>query len=122
MKILTKLITAIILFFLIACQTKNQEKTDVLSLHPENPNYFEYKGKPTILVTSGEHYGAVMNADFDIIKYLLTLKKDGLNYTRIFLGPYSELGDNTFGIPNNTMNPKSERWLTPWLKHTEPGK
>ena len=32
-----------------------------LSLHPDNPHYFLFRGKPTILVTSGEHYGAVLN-------------------------------------------------------------
>lgn len=94
----------------------------LFSLHPENPNYFLYKGKPTILVTSGEHYGAVMNADFDYEKYLLTLKKERLNYTRIFLGPYSEIGDNLFGIINNTMNPKPESWVTPWIKDPSSGK
>jgi hypothetical protein len=122
MKTLTKLLSASILILLISCQTTNQKKTDVLSLHPENPNYFLYQGKPTILITSGEHYGAVMNADFNYEKYLRTLKNDGLNYTRIFLGPYSEIGDNTFGISNNTMNPKPESWLTPWIKKTESGK
>ena len=34
-------------------------------LHPDNPHYFEWQGKPTVLVTSGEHYGAVLNLDFD---------------------------------------------------------
>ena len=97
-------------------------KIKLFSLHPENPNYFLYNGKPTILVTSGEHYGAVMNADFDYEKYLLTLKKEGLNYTRIFLGPYSEIGDNLFGIINNTMNPKPESWVTPWIKDPSSGK
>jgi len=101
---------------MMACQPKMAEKGAVLALHPDNSNYFLYKDKPTILVTSGEHYGAVMNTDFDYEKYLTTLKKDGLNYTRIFLGPYSEIGDNTFGISNNTMNPKPESWLTPWAK------
>jgi len=113
---------AFLFILLVGYPTKAQKSQDVFMLHPENPNYFHYKGKPTILVTSGEHYGAVMNADFDYEKYLLTLKKDGLNYTRIFLGPYSEIGDNTFGISNNTMNPKSESWVTPWLKETESGK
>jgi len=122
MKLLTNLLNASILVFLIACQPKNQEKTDVICLHPENPNYFLYQGKPTILVTSGEHYGAVMNADFNFQRYLATLHSAGLNYTRIFLGPYSELGNNLFGITNNTMNPKPESWLTPWIKETESGK
>ena len=36
-----------------------------IKLHPENPHYFEFRGQPTVLVTAGEHYGAVMNLDFD---------------------------------------------------------
>jgi hypothetical protein len=36
-----------------------------ISLHPNNSHYFLYKGKPTVVITSGEHYGAVMNPDFD---------------------------------------------------------
>lgn len=122
MKNLTDLPFAFLLILLIGCQTKLPVKKDVINLHPENPNYFLYTGKPTILVTSGEHYGAVMNADFDYEKYLLTLKKEGLNYTRIFLGPYSEMGDNLFGIINNTMNPKPESWVTPWTKDLTSGK
>ena len=41
-----------------------------LSLHPDNPHYFLFRDKPTILITSAEHYGAVLNPDFDYIKYL----------------------------------------------------
>ena len=122
MKILTKLFTVSILIFQIACQPKIQKEADVLSLHPENPNYFLYQGKPTLMITSGEHYGAVMNADFDYEKYLLTLKKEGLNYTRVFMGPYSEMGDKLFGISNNTMNPNPECWVTPWTKDPSSGK
>jgi len=122
MKNLTNLLFALLLVLLIGCQTKLPVTQNVIGLHPENPNYFQYKGKPTILVTSGEHYGAVMNGDFNFQKYLATLHLAGLNYTRIFLGPYSELGDNLFGITNNTMNPKPESWLTPWIKKTESGK
>jgi hypothetical protein len=33
-----------------------------ISLHPENPDYFLFQGKPAVLVTSGEHYGAVLIA------------------------------------------------------------
>ena len=36
-----------------------------LRLHPDNPHYFQWRGRPTILITSAEHYGAVMNLDFD---------------------------------------------------------
>ena len=33
----------------------------------QNPHYHEFRGKPTVLITAGEHYGAVMNLDFDYI-------------------------------------------------------
>lgn len=116
MKNLIQLILIALALISWQCQNRLPQKNDILHLHPENPNYFLYKGKPTILVTSGEHYGAVMNADFDYVKYLQALKEAGLNYTRIFTGPYSEMGDKTFGIVNNTMNPKPENWLTAWAK------
>ena len=63
-----------------------------ISLHPANPHYFLFRGKPTVLITSGEHYGAVLNLDFDYRKYLDTLAADGLNHTRVFSGAYVEPG------------------------------
>ena len=30
-----------------------------IGLHPENPRYFLYKGRPLALITATEHYGAV---------------------------------------------------------------
>ena len=47
-----------------------------LALHPDNPHYFILQGKPSILITSGEHYGAVLNLDFNYVDYLDTLKSD----------------------------------------------
>ena len=35
-----------------------------ISLHPDNPHYFLWRGKPTVLIGSGEHYGAVLNRPF----------------------------------------------------------
>jgi hypothetical protein len=66
-------------------------------LHPANPHYFEYEGKPTVLVTSGEHYGALMNLDFDYVKYFDELQSKGLNHTRVFSATYREVSGN-FGI------------------------
>lgn len=45
-------------------------------LHPDNPRYFLFRGRPTVVVTSGEHYGAVLNLDFDFRRYLDTLAKE----------------------------------------------
>ena len=89
-------------------------------LHPANPHYFEYAGKPTVLVTSGEHYGALMNLDFDYVKYFDELQSKGLNHTRVFAATYREVpGD--FGITSNTLAPASDRFIAPWPRSDRPG-
>ncbi len=88
--------------------------------HPENPRYFLFRGKPTLLITSAEHYGAVLNEDFDWKKYLDTLARDGMNYTRIFTGTYVE-APGSFGITRNTLAPKAGRFMAPWAMSAEPG-
>ena len=75
-----------------------------LSLHPENTHYFLFAGRPTVLITSGEHYGAVLNRDFDYKRYLDTLRADHLNLTRTFSGSYREVAGN-FAIASNTLAP-----------------
>jgi len=91
-----------------------------LSLHPQNPHYLQYKGNPVVLVTSAEHYGAVLNEDFDFKKYLQTLHDEGMNYTRIFTGSYVEI-PGSFGIENNTLAPATGSFLAPWKRMEEPG-
>jgi len=91
-----------------------------LALHPENPHYFLYREKPTVLITSGEHYGSVLNPDFDYVKYLDTLAADGLNLTRTFSGSYAE-PEGAFGIAANTLAPKPGRLLSPWARSDQPG-
>ena len=41
-----------------------------IRLHPDNPHYFWFRGKPVVLITAGEHYGAVLNLDFNYVRYL----------------------------------------------------
>lgn len=88
------------LFFLLACTAANlcaipamasskAEKVPI-RLDPANPHYFLFRQKPTVLITSGEHYGAVMNTGFDYHAYLKVLQADGLNLTRVFTGSYRE--------------------------------
>lgn len=88
-----------------------------LKLLPENPHYVAFRGKPTVLVASTEHYGAVLNRDFDYRPYLDELKAAGLNYTRAFTGVYCE----PWGEPFNTLNPPRGRLLTPWARSRTPG-
>ena len=95
-------------------------QAEPISLHGENPHYFSFRGKPTVLITSGEHYGAVLNLDFDFTRYLDTLRKDGLNLTRTFSGAYCE-PSGAFNIANNTLAPARDRFLAPWARSDTPG-
>lgn len=85
-----------------------------LCLHPDNPHYFLFRGRPTVLVTSGEHYGAVMNLDFNYRKYLDILKAEGLNHTRLFVGVYRELPDEWW--PRNSLGPRPDRFVCPFAR------
>ncbi|MGV8878104.1 MAG: cellulase family glycosylhydrolase [Sphingobacteriaceae bacterium] len=108
--------TAILILIIQPVFSQNKS----IALHPENPHYFTYQGKPTVLITSGEHYGAVVNLDFDYIKYLDELKSKGLNLTRTFTGAYVE-PPGAFNIVNNTLAPVSGRFISPWKRSAVAG-
>lgn len=110
----------ILALVVVACDENDPPKendlkaTGSIQLHPENQHYFLYKGKPLALISSAEHYGAVLNLDFDYKTYLKTLSNDGMNYTRIFTGSYFEIAGESFGIQNNTLAPEKNKIITPW--------
>lgn len=91
-----------------------------ISLHPENAHYFQWKGKPTVLITSGEHYGALLNLDFDYKAYFKELESHGLNQTRTFSGVYRE-SPESFKIKGNPLAPKPGRYICPWARTDTPG-
>lgn len=91
-----------------------------LALHPDNPHYFLFRGKPTVLITSGEHYGAVLNRDFDYMKYLDELAAHHLNLTRTFTGVYCE-DTKSFGITRNSLAPSEGKLICPWARSDRPG-
>jgi hypothetical protein len=91
-----------------------------LALHPDNPHYFLFRGKPAVLVTSGEHYGAVLNLDFDFVPYLDELKARGFNLTRLFSGTYREV-PSSFKIASNTLAPRPDRFCGPYARSETPG-
>ncbi len=92
-----------------------------LGLLPENPRYFSWRGRPLVIVGSGEHYGAVLNADFDFRKYLATLGAEGLNHTRLFTGAAYVEPQGAFNIARNTLAPEGPRFLAPWARSDQPG-
>ena len=96
-------------------------RPQTIRLHPANPHYFLFRGKAVALITSGEHYGAVLNKDFDYRRYLDALQADGLNYTRLFAGSYVEVPAKSFGILHNDLAPEPGRFLAPWVRSDTPG-
>jgi hypothetical protein len=112
--------TLTLMLILTAVQISLANTMKPISLHPDNPHYFLFRGKPTVLITSAEHYGAVLNLDFTPIPYLNELQSRGFNLTRIFTGAYVE-DPASFGIENNTLAPKPHRFICPWARSDEPG-
>src|ERR1700736_736691 len=92
-----------------------------IRLHPANPHYFLFRGKAVALITSGEHYGAVLNLDIDYHRYLTALAADELNYTRLFGGSYVEVPAKSFGILRNDLAQGPGRYLAPWARSNTPG-
>src|SRR5579871_3032674 len=106
MRVLRLALAATLLASLVSAQP--------IRLHPKNPHYFLYRGKLIAIVSSGEHYGSVINADFDYHRYLATLAAEGMNYTRLFGGSYHEVPAQSFGIQRNTLAPAPGRFIAPW--------
>jgi len=106
--------------FTVVCWEGRSMAAEPIKLHPENPHYFLFRGRPAVLITSGEHYGAVLNRDFDYRKYVATLGKLGFNLTRTFSGAYCE-PPGAFKIRNNTLAPSKGKLICPWARSTRGG-
>lgn len=117
---LSSLPVIIVTILAIATIAATARATPPIALHPENPHYFLWREKPTVLITSAEHYGAVLNLAFDYTKYLDTLQANGFNLTRTFSGAYCE-PPGAFKIVNNTLAPLDGQLLCPWARSDTPG-
>jgi hypothetical protein len=98
-------------------------ETRPISLHPDNPHYFFWRGQPTLLVASTEHYGAVLNLDFDYLTYLNTIQAEGMNLTRVVPGTLVEdTGSSAWrGADQNPLAPRPGKYLAPWARSGTPG-
>jgi len=90
----------------------------VIRISETNPHYYEYKGREILLITSAEHYGAVISKKFDYVKYFDMLAEYGLNYTRIYPGAFVEPAG--YWMPEDTMAP-GEDVIVPWARSDTPG-
>ena len=90
----------------------------VIGISENNPHYFQYKGKEILLITSAEHYGAVISKKFDYVKYFDALAEFGLNYTRIYPGAFVECEGKW--LPVDNMAPGADL-IVPWARSGVPG-
>ncbi len=90
-----------------------------LQVYQTNPHYFFYKGKPLVLITSDHHYGAIIDKDFDYVKYLDYLGDNSMNLTRIYPGGMFEPPDKY--LHGNPLGPRAGRQLLPWAKSDQAG-
>ena len=91
---------------------------DPISIHPENPRYFLFRGKPLILVTATEHYGSVINRPFDFERYLDDAARHKMTMTRTFLLFRELQGARN---PSSPCKPESPDYIAPFPR-TGPGK
>jgi hypothetical protein len=120
MKLKPGTLAIVLLYFIFMLITAFNKQQTFLALHPQNPHYFIFREKPMVLIGSTEHYGAVLNMDFNYIKYLDETASKGMNVTRTFTGIYLEPG-GAFGIAKNTLAPESGKLICPWARSSEPG-
>src|SRR6266545_112973 len=91
---------------------------DPLRLHPANPKYFLFHGKPLVLITATEHYGSVINRPFDFEKYLEDAAAKKMTLTRTFLLFREQQSSRN---PYSTCKPESPDYIAPFPR-TGPGK
>jgi len=92
--------------------------SSVLRIHPKNPKLFEFRGKPLVLLTATEHYGAVMNRPFRFERYLADAAEKRMTLTRLFM-LFREL--QTSINPYSTCKPETPDYIAPF-ERTGPGR
>ncbi|MHB1456818.1 MAG: cellulase family glycosylhydrolase [Armatimonadota bacterium] len=84
-----------------------------IRIHPDNPKLFEFRGKPLVLLTATEHYGAVMNRPFEFERYLADAAEKKMTMTRLFT-LFREL--QSAMNPYSTCKPESPDYVAPFAR------
>ncbi|MDZ4763115.1 MAG: DUF6298 domain-containing protein [Chloroflexota bacterium] len=84
-----------------------------IRIHPNNPKLFEFRGKPLVLLTATEHYGAVMNRPVQFERYLADTAEKGITLTRLFT-LFRELQSAI--NPYSTCKPESPDYIAPFVR------
>jgi len=89
----------------------SEQDANPIAIHPENPKYFLFRGKPIVLVAATEHYGSVVNRRFDFMRYLEEAADKKQTLTRLFL-LFREL--QSARNPYSPLKPDSPDFVAPY--------
>jgi hypothetical protein len=92
--------------------------SNAIRVHPQNPKLFEFRGKPLVLLTATEHYGAVMNRPFNMERYLADVAEKHITLSRLFV-LFRELQSAI--NPNSTCKPETPDYIAPF-RRSGPGR
>ncbi len=82
-----------------------------ISIHPDNPKYFLFRGRPLLLLAATEHYGSVVNRAFDFERYLADAADKRQTMTRNFLLFREQQSSRN---PSSPIKPESPDFIMPW--------
>jgi hypothetical protein len=88
-------------------------KNKPFTVHPGNGKIFLFRGRPRVLLCATEHYGSVLNREFDFERYLADAAEKEQTLTRTFL-LYREF--QTPLNPYSPCKPESTDWVTPFAR------
>ncbi len=89
-----------------------------IRIHPESSKYFLFRGRALVLLTPTEHYGSVLNRNFDFERYLRDAADKRITLTRTFL-LFREL--QSVRNPYSPLKTDSPDFVAPY-RRTGPGK
>jgi hypothetical protein len=101
----------------VAVLEVSEKPQPAVLLHPENPRYFLFRGRPLALIAATEHYGSVINRAFDFERYLADAADKHQTMTRTFLLFREQQSARN---PSSPCKPESPDFVTPWPR-TGPG-
>jgi hypothetical protein len=88
-----------------------------IAIHPDNPRYFVFRGRPLVLLAATEHYGSIVNRRFNFERYLRDAAARKQTVTRTFLLFREQQSARN---PYSPIKPESPDYVTPWPR-TGPG-
>ena len=97
--------------WVLIVEAKRAAVATPIAIHPENPKYFLFRGRPLAMIAATEHYGSVVNRAFDFERYLADAADKRQTVTRTFLLFREQQSSRNASSP---IKPESPEYVAPW--------